>query len=516
MQKGPIVLLILDGWGIAKPNKGNAIELAKKPHFDKYWKQYPHTKLKAHGKYVGVPDNQVGNSEAGHLNIGAGRLVIDDAVLISNDIKTSRFKKNLALNQTMDYVLKKKSNLHLMGLASDGTSPHGDLRHLFALVDLAHSRGVQNIYLHLFTDGRDSPQFAALKICDKILKKIKGKAKVVSVMGRFYAMDRIRNWKRTQKAYDCLTQGSSLSFDSYKDAIMHAYNQGETDEYIEPAIICKDKKQAQCSRISDNDGIVFFNLRSDRARQLTKCFVQKDFNSRNPNAFKRKKVLKNIKFCALTDFGDDLDHLLTAYPGSDLKHTLPHLLKNKKQLYIAETEKYAHVTYFINGGHQASHWGENTLKIPSPKLKSYAQKPQMSVYEITKKVLKFLNNDKYQFITINFANPDMVGHTGDLKAAIKAIEHCDYCLHEIAKEVQKKNGMLLITADHGNAEKMIDLQTNEVWVCHTTNPVPFILICNEHKGTKLKSGALSNIAPTIYQLFEFEKIPKVIINSLIK
>jgi 2,3-bisphosphoglycerate-independent phosphoglycerate mutase len=498
----PVVLLILDGWGIAPPSKGNAVELAKKPNFDKYWKNYPHTELFAHGKYVGVPERQVGNSEAGHINIGAGRKVNDDVVDIIDDIKTGRFQKNVALLNIIKHVKKNKSSLHLMGLASDGQSPHANLTHLYSLIDLAYSKGLRKIYLHLFTDGRDSPPHASMKILKSIEENSYKKAEIVSIIGRYYAMDRGKNWARTKKAYDCLVGNKIVHGKSYHEAILNSYNRKITDEFIEPSVVCHSKTECSNTRIKDDDAVIFFNSRSDRARQLVKCFVQNKFNKMNSGSFIRKKVPRNMMFCALTDFGPDLDTIITAYPSADLKNSLPLVLKHKKQLYISETEKYAHVTYFINGGYADAVNGEDRLKILSPKVKSYAQKPEMSVYEITKTVKIILEKNKYDFITINFANPDMVGHTGDLEATVKAIEHCDKCLGILGELIKEKKGTFVITADHGNAEKMIDEKSGEKWTSHTTNKVPFILINDDHKKDKLKSkGSLANIAPTIYDLF---------------
>ncbi len=513
---GPVILLILDGWGIAPKSRGNAIELAKKPAFDKLWDKYPHTQLEASGTAAGLPAHYVGNSEAGHINIGAGRIVKDDAVVISEDIFNGRFKKNLALNETIEFVTKNHSSLHLIGLVSDGESPHSSLDHLYALVDLAYGSGLRQIYLHLFTDGRDSPQFHALKIVDEVLKNVYGKATIVSLIGRFFAMDRGKNWTRTQKAYDLFSVGRGQQFRDYRDAIVHSYNQKVTDEFIEPSVISNSKKQASKTRINEKDGIIFFNARSDRARQLAKCFVQKEFNKKNPGAFRRSKVYNNILFCALTDFGPDLDHIITAYPSADLRDTLPIMLKDKRQLYIAETEKYAHITYFINGGSANPVNGEERFRVASPRVKSYASVPEMSVYKIARHVEKALEKDQYDFMAINFANPDMVGHTGNLKAVIEAIEHVDNCVKELGNLVLKKNGVIIITADHGNAEKMIDLETNEIWTAHTNNSVPFILVGDEFRGIKLQKGILANIAPTIYDVFGYKKIPKIISKSLIK
>jgi len=511
----PVVLLILDGWGIAPKSRGNAIELAKRPVTRELWKKYSHTTLKAHGQYVGLPKGHVGNSESGHVNIGAGRLIKQDSVVIFEAIKDGRFDKNLAINQTVEHVLNNDSVLHVMGLVSDGDSPHSSLAHLYSIVDLAYVKGVKKIYLHLITDGRDSQQFVAVKVIDKVMKTVEGQAELVSVIGRYYAMDRGKNWARTKKAYDCLVKNKGEFFETYQEALLHGYNQKVTDEYIEPSIIGKNKTEAKKTRIKNNDGIVFFNLRSDRARQLTKTFVQPQFNKMNRYAFRRGVVLKNLKFCALTDFGPDLDHILTAFPSPDLKDTLPILLQDFTQVYMSETEKYAHVTYFLNGGYPEPIDGEARIHVRSKKVKSYVTRPEMNVEEITVNVNIFLDQDKYDFLCVNFANPDMVGHTGNLKATIKAVEIVDKCVGEIAEIVLRRKGALIITADHGNAEKMIDLKTNEVWGGHTTNLVPFILVCDKLKKRRLRKGSLSDIAPTVYDLFGLKDIPKKINKSLI-
>jgi len=511
----PVVLLILDGWGIAPASRGNAIEAARKPHFDKLWDKYPHALLDASGKHVGLPAGWVGNSEAGHANIGAGRIVKDDMGIISEDIVSGRFQKNLALNQTIDFVLKKNSRLHLMGMASDGQSPHSSLEHLYALVDLAAARGIKEVYLHLFTDGRDAPQFNAIKIIDSIAKQVNGKAKIVSLIGRFYAMDRGKNWDRTKQAYDCLIGVDSIRFITPADAILHAYNKKITDEYLEPSLIAATDKEKKKTRIQSGDGIIFFNARSDRARQLAKCFVQKEFNKLNPGSFRRETVVRNISFCALTDFGPDLDHILTAYPAASLKETLPDVLQSFNQAYIAETEKYAHMTYFINGGSANPINGEVRVRVPSPIMKSYALRPEMSVHAVTKETLRFLD-EKFDFIAVNFANPDMVGHTGDFTAVVKAIEFVDDCLGEVARAVSKARGSLLVVGDHGNAEKMIDLKTGEIWTGHTTNPVPFMLIDDARRGANLSHGELANVAPTIYDILSLKKQSNILYKSLIK
>jgi len=503
------VLLILDGWGIAPKSLGNAIELAKKPNFDFLWKNYPHTQLQASDGYVGLPPAQVGNSEAGHMNIGAGRVVDQDAVFISKDINTGKFFKNAAFEAACKHIKKNRSNLHLMGMLSNGQSAHSDPDHLLALLTWARLKKIANVYLHLFTDGRDSPQHSALKLVEALMrqlrnKEVKGKITgewIATIMGRFYAMDRKKAWSRTQAAYDAMILGKGATAKSPQQAITQAYNRGETDEFIPPYVIQHGGKPI--ARINDGDAIVFFNLRSDRARQLAKPFVQKHFTEENPGSFKRKKILENISFVAMTDFGPDLDSILTAYPSPDLKGTLPMVIDGRKQLYIAEKEKYAHVTYFFNGGYADPVVGESRISIPSPNVISYDLKPEMSVDAITSRVLKELDN--YQFMVINFANADMIGHTGNLKACIKAIEAVDKCLGKVKNAVLAKKGTLIVTADHGNAEKMLDLETGEVYTEHTSNPVPFIIVEPKRTKRKLKRGKLGDIAPTILKLMKVEK-----------
>lgn len=525
----PAVLLILDGWGVAPLSQGNAVALAKTPNFDRLWKNFPHTLLDASNGQVGLPENQPGNSEAGHMNIGAGHIVFQDSVIINRAIDDKSFFNNMALKHVVNHILAKKSRLHLMGLISDGESPHSSLNHLLALVKLARLNKISEVYLHLFTDGRDSPQHSAMRIVVDLMKKINNgnngsngvtKIKIASLMGRFFAMDRAKNWERTRLAYECLVSTKNVKvYQNYKLAIEEAYNRGLTDEYIEPCIINGMAEEIADSRIKDHDAIIFFNLRSDRARQLAKCFSQKDFNKKNPQSFKRSKILKDVLFCALTDFGPDLsENLITAYPGVDEVATMPFMMNSFRQLYIAESEKYAHVTYFLNGGYPDPVYNEKRIRIMSPKVKNYKDKPEMSAYKISQYICKNIEQKKADFIVANFANPDMVGHTGDLKATIKAVEHVDKCLGEISRSVLKNNGVLFVTADHGNAEKMIDLETGEIFTEHTQNPVPFILIDNKNKKIKLrKNGNLGDIAPTIY---DFLKLPNksnhVVGKSLIK
>ncbi|MFH1668178.1 MAG: 2,3-bisphosphoglycerate-independent phosphoglycerate mutase [Candidatus Komeilibacteria bacterium] len=511
-KKTPLVLAILDGWGLSKPNRGNAITLAKTPNFDRFWKEYPHTKLKASGRDVGLPRNQFGNSEAGHLNLGAGRVVKQDSLLINNAIDKGRFYKNSAFLSAIRHVKAHKSTMHLMGLLSGGESAHAERKHIFALLELFAREKVGKVCIHLFTDGRDAPQHAAINFITDLASGFRNGEQIVSIMGRFYAMDRNKHWERTEEAYDLLTLGQGHLTASAKEAIIQAYNRDETDEFLRPTAIAKDKKAVET--IDNDDVIVFYNLRSDRGRQLAKCFVQIDFNKMNPGSFKRKKVLKNIKFVAMTDFGPDLGDILTAYPSEDVKDTLPMVLKDLRQLYISESEKFAHVTYFFNGGYADPVNGENRLMIPSPNVKSYAEKPAMSIVEMTQELIKHIQSNTYDFICINYPNPDMVGHTGNLQAGIKAVEVVDQYLGILYAEIKRKNGTLVIVADHGNIEEMIDLKTGEIDTEHSANLVPFIIV-SSHKY-KVSAGALANVAPTILDILEIPKAKLMTAKSLIK
>ncbi|HMB66250.1 MAG TPA: 2,3-bisphosphoglycerate-independent phosphoglycerate mutase, partial [Patescibacteria group bacterium] len=356
IAKKPLILIILDGWGLSGRKEGNAVAQASTPCIDKLQKKYPFTTLHAHGKYVGLPAGQVGNSEAGHMNIGAGRVVEQDAVRINRDVINGNFFKNSALLAVIKHVRKNNSKLHLMGLVSNGMSPHSDIKHLIGLLELARRYNIKKVYLHLFTDGRDSPQYQAAEILKRIQSKLQENEEIATIMGRFYAMDRKKKWNRTNKAYHALVTGEAPHFSNPHEGIVLSYNRGETDEFVEPFIV-QDPEHKK--RVNDHDGAIFFNLRSDRARQLTKAFVQKKFNQDNPQAFKRKKVLKDLKFVAMTNFGPELGDILTAYPDIKIDDTLPEALGDKKQVYMAETEKYAHVSYFFNGGKAGKVNGED-------------------------------------------------------------------------------------------------------------------------------------------------------------
>ncbi len=496
----PMILVILDGWGITKPSRGNAVYLAKTPTLNYLARTYPYTKLHAHGQFVGLPAHQVGNSEAGHMNIGAGRVVEQDSVKINRSIKDGTFFKNSAFKEACRNAVKKHAKLHLIGMLSNGMSPHSDLNHLIALIKLAKENKVKNLYLHLFTDGRDSPQHEALRIVENLKKIVKNGIKISTLMGRFYAMDRKKEWSRTQAAYNCMVSGKGLTARDAEQAIIESYNRNETDEFIRPYCINHQ------GLIGNGDSVIFFNLRSDRARQLAKVFVQKNFTKRNPGSFIRKKSLDNLTFVTMTDFGPDLDGILSAYPSVDISSTLPIVLSDISQLYIAESEKFAHVTYFFNGGYAGMINGEDHFMIPSPSVSSYDKTPQMKSFELTKKVVQNVARRKYDFTVLNFAASDMVAHTGNLKAAIKCCEILDKCVKKITDAYLSKGGTVLITADHGNIEEMINLKTGEVDTEHSVFPVPFILVNKKLKAKKLRTGGvLADISPTILDIIGKKK-----------
>ncbi len=512
----PMILIILDGWGIDKPNKGNPICQANTENIDAYTKKYPSTTLFAHGKYAGLPKGQVGNSEAGHMNIGAGRITKQESVKIIDSIDDQTFFKNPAFIEAVRHTRKNKSNLHLMGMISNGQSPHSDPGHIFALLDFAKQQGVKNVYLHLFTDGRDSPRHASLRMIDKLEKRFFENDEMIgTIMGRFYAMDRKKKWSRTVKSYNAMVLGKGRKADSAKAAITEAYNREETDEFIEPYVISRNGKMIP--RISDNDSVIFFNLRSDRARQLAKIFVQRDFSKMNPGAPRRKKSIKNLFFVAMTDFGPDLGRMLAAYPSVSLRNTLPVVMSDYRQLYLSEAEKYAPVTYFFNGGYPGTVNGETQMSVPSPDVRSYDATPIMSTAKLTKIVINNIDKNKFDFTVLNIAAPDMVGHTGNLKAGLKCCEGVDKCVGKIVNSYLGVDGTVIITADHGNIEEMIKLDTDEIDTEHSTNKVPLIII-NKHLPKKINlraTGRLGDIAPTILHLLGIQKPKEMTGRSII-
>jgi len=502
----PTILAILDGWGIGPKDDTNAIWLAKTPVFDYLSEKYPFTQLGASGKDVGLDYRQTSGSETGHMNIGAGRIIKQDSRKISESINTGTFFHNAAFLGAISHVKKNKSNLHLAGLLGNEDSPHMNPYHLEALLVLAKRNKVKNVYIHFFTDGRDSYPKSAFSHLDDWEKRIAriGVGKIATLVGRFYAMDRAKNWDRLKMAYDLLVGGKGKKFKSPKDAVVDAYDNALTDEYIKPSIIIPKAK------IKNNDAVIFFNLRSDRARQFSKLFVlEKSKETSLP-----KPRLKNLYFVAMTNFGPDLP-VHTAFQDHPVNGTLPGALAKFSQLYIAETEKFAHITYFLNGGYADALDGEDRLMIPSPVTDNYAKMPQMSAKKITQKILGFLQKKKYDFTAVNFANADMVGHTGDMSATIKAVECVDKSLGKLYEELQKHAGNLIITADHGNADCMWDKKANLPMTFHTKNPVPLIIASDTHRRKRLASGGvLGNITPTICDIMKTEKLKEMSKKSL--
>lgn len=515
-KKTPTLLVILDGYGIAPPSKGNAITLAKKPTLDRLFEIYPSTTLGATGEDVGLEDHKMSGSESGHMNIGAGRIVIQDSRIISESIRDKSFFINPALIGAIHHAQKNGGNLHVMGLMGDSDSPHSDPEHFRAILRLAKKNNIAEAYCHLFTDGRDSyPRSAKehLKYFCQIMAE-EGIGKIATLSGRFYAMDRAKNWSRLTKAYDAMVFNRGETADSAEEAIDKAYESNLTDEYLLPTVILDQGKPV--AKIKENDSVIFFNLRSDRARQMSKLFVAMDKESIIRDNMPIIDKIKDLYFVAMTDFGPGLDEH-TAFPEATLLATLPMVLGEKKQLYIAETEKFAHITYFINGGYADPVDEEDRVMIPSLKVDSYAKTPEMSAGKITEHVLQCMEEDRYDFIAINFANADMVGHTGDLAATVKAVEFLDKQIERLSAEILKRGGNLIITADHGNADDMVDFDTDQPNTFHTKNPVPFLVVSEKLKERKLRDGGvLGNIAPTILDILEIEKPGLMDKNSLLK
>ncbi|MDQ1283708.1 MAG: 2,3-bisphosphoglycerate-independent phosphoglycerate mutase [Patescibacteria group bacterium] len=515
-QRTPTLLIILDGFGVAPPSRGNAITLSKTPALDRLFDLYSSGVLGATGTDVGLPDNKMSGSESGHMNIGAGRIVKQDSFYITESIKDGSFFMNPALVGAVKHVKAHQSKLHVMGLMGNADSPHSDPENFRAVLRLAKKNAVEEVYCHLFTDGRDSYPRSALEHL-KNFKKIMsedGIGKIATISGRFYAMDRAKNWKRLTKAYDAMVFSRGESAPNAEEVIQGAYEKNLTDEYILPTFIVENGKPVV--KIARNDAVVFYNLRSDRARQFTKLFVALNKERIIKDDMPPLDKLENLYFTAMTDFGPDLD-IHTAYKGRTLEATLPMVLGNRKQFYVAESEKFAHVTYFLNGGYADPVDGEDRMEIKSQAVENYAQIPEMSAGLITKEIIERLSGGGYDFITANFANADMVGHTGDLKATVKAVECLDEQIKNLAKIVLKMGGNLIITADHGNADVMIDPSSSQPNTFHTKNPVPFLLASDKFKNKKIESGGvLGNIAPTILEIMGIEKPKAMNKKSLIK
>ncbi len=492
-----VILTILDGFGCRKETAGNAVAAAKKTNFDTLWNTYPHTKLSASGEDVGLPDGQMGNSEVGHLNIGAGRVVYQEIVRINKSIETGDIETIEEFINLFEYVKANNKTLHFIGLVSDG-GVHSHQDQLHGFLDFAKRSGVKKVAVHAFLDGRDVPPRSAKKYLVMLEDKLQalGYRPIASVMGRYYPMDRDQRWKRLQMAYDGLVRGAGYKASSSLEALEKAYERGEDDEFVMPTII--DSDTSNFVPIRDGDGVFCFNFRSDRVRQLTRVLLEKDF----PNLHTEALL---VNFLCLTEYDVTLKAPIAFKPVS-MNNTLGEYLAKQRisQLRMAETEKYAHVTFFFNGGVEKPNPLEDRVLVPSPKVATYDLKPDMSAQEVCEKLIRAIHSDKHSFILVNFANPDMVGHTGVIPAAIKAIETVDECLGRIYKAALKKDYALLVTSDHGNAELMLDEEDKKPLTAHTTFPVPFIA-ANAGAETLHQDGKLSDIAPTILSLLELEK-----------
>jgi len=501
-------LIILDGWGIGTDYEGNAINRAKTPNFDVLMRKYPNTVLSSSGYDVGLPKGQMGNSEVGHLNIGAGRIVYQDLTRITKSIEDGEFETNEAFNNAMDYVKKNNSTLHLIGLLSDG-GVHSHNSHLYSLIELAKKNDLDNVEIHCITDGRDVSPTSSPNYIKELNKKIKniGVGHIASIMGRYYAMDRNKQWDRVELAYDALVNGIGEKFNDPLEAVKSSYLSGVTDEFIKPLLI--EKENGKLGTVKDNDAIIFFNFRPDRTREITRAFIDEEFNN-----FNRKKV--NVKYICMTQYDKTIENVEIAYKPHFVENTLGEYLSSKgiKQLRAAETEKYAHVTYFFNGEIEEPFKHEVRKLIPSPDVATYDLKPEMSAFELKNMIMEELEKDIYQVMIINFANPDMVGHTGDIDAAIKAIEAVDKCLGEIVNFIIRTDGVALITADHGNCEEMLDKSTLVKLTAHSINKVPFIVV-NNTKKLNLNEGILADIAPTMLELMGLEQPVEMTGRSLI-
>jgi 2,3-bisphosphoglycerate-independent phosphoglycerate mutase len=491
-----VVLLVLDGWGHSTSKQGNAIASAKTPVYTGLLRGYPHAKLKASGEEVGLPEGQMGNSEVGHLNLGAGRIVYQDSTRISKAIRDGDFAQNPVLISAMDTVKQSGANLHLMGLLSEG-GVHSRLDHIFAMFDMVKARGITNVFFHAFLDGRDTPPSSAglyITQLEEYIKKI-GIGMIASVQGRYYAMDRDNRWERVQKAYDALVLGEGIRKYSALDAVQQSYEHEKTDEFILPTVILNQKTNKHVAMIKDNDAVIFCNFRSDRAREITRAMTDPEFIG-----FRRRRVPKLSSFVCLTTYDETFD-LPVAFGSVRLTHILGEVLSNSeiRQLRIAETEKYAHVTFFFNGGEEPPFPLEERILVPSPReVPTYDKKPEMSAREITDKLVEQITSRQYGFILVNYANPDMVGHTGIMSAAIEAVEVIDECLGRVVAAAQQEGMVVFITADHGNIENMHEASTKQPHTAHTTGPVPFILV---HKDMQLrKEGILADVAPTVLDL----------------
>ena len=501
MANRPVILIVLDGWGINMHKEGNAVAVASAPIYNSLIRDHPHTALQASGEHVGLPEGQMGNSEVGHLNLGAGRIVYQDITRITKSIRDGDFARNPALISAMETAKKNHASLHLMGLLSDG-GVHSHIDHIFAMFDLAKVHGLSRVFFHAFLDGRDTPPSSALGYISRLeqhLAKI-GIGRIATVSGRYYAMDRDKRWERVQKAHEALTAGEGIRKFSAEEAVKDSYEHKRTDEFVLPTVILDRRNNAPLGIMRDGDVTIFCNFRSDRAREITRTLTDPAFDG-----FTRRVFPKLGAFVCLTTY-DETFNLPVAYPPVRLTHILGEVVsgRGERQLRIAETEKYAHVTFFFNGGEQRPFPLEDQVLVPSPRdVATYDLKPEMSAREVTDELVKRILSRQYRFILVNYANPDMVGHTGIIAAAVKAVEVIDECLGRVLKAAQEVGSTVMITADHGNLEVMTDAGTGQPHTAHTTDPVPFILV--GEKVVLRGDGCLADVAPTVLRSMGIEQ-----------
>ncbi|MBD5466945.1 MAG: 2,3-bisphosphoglycerate-independent phosphoglycerate mutase [Lachnospiraceae bacterium] len=511
MSKKPVVLMILDGYGLNETAEGNAVALAATPVMDKLMAEYPFVRGNASGMAVGLPDGQMGNSEVGHLNMGAGRIVYQELTRITKEIQDGTFFENPALMDAVKNCKEKQSALHMFGLLSDG-GVHSHITHLYGLLELSKRNGLEKVYVHAFLDGRDTPPTSGKDYVAQLEEKMAelGVGEVASVSGRYYAMDRDNNYDRVEIAYRALTKGEGQTADSAQEAVQNSYDKEETDEFVKPTVVMKNG--APVATIGDGDSVVFFNFRPDRAREITRCFCDDDFKG-----FAREKKL-DLTYVCFSDYDPTIPNKEVAFHKIAVTNTFGEWLaaNGMKQARIAETEKYAHVTFFFNGGVEEPNEGEDRILVNSPKdVATYDLKPQMSAYEVCDRLVEAIKSGKYDVVIINFANPDMVGHTGVLEAARKAVEAVDECVGKAVEAVKEVDGALFICADHGNAEQLIDYETGDPFTAHTTNQVPFILVNYDEGYTLRENGCLADIVPTLIEIMGMEQPKEMTGKSLL-
>lgn len=504
------MLMILDGFGINEQKEGNAVKLANTPNLNEILTKNPNTIVHTSGLAVGLPDGQMGNSEVGHTNIGAGRIVYQDLAKITKAIEDGDFFSVPEFVKAIENCKKNNSKLHIMGLLSDG-GVHSHNRHLYALLEMAKRKDFENVFVHCFMDGRDTPPASGEGYITELEEKMKEKGigQIATISGRFYAMDRDKRWERVSQAYNAIVNGEGEKAISAVSAIEESYQKEVFDEFVKPTVIT-NKNGEPVAKLEDGDSVIFFNFRPDRAREITRSIVDKEFDG-----FETKKL--DPYFVCMTSYDETMPNVEVAYRKEELKNTFGEYISNKglKQLRIAETEKYAHVTFFFNGGKEEQYAGEDRILVPSPKVETYDLKPEMSAYEVTEKVVEAIRSEKYDSIILNFANPDMVGHTGSVDAAIKALEAIDECVGKVVEAINEVNGVLLITADHGNCEQMVDYKTGEPQTAHTTNPVPLAIV-GLPANKKIKEGRLADLAPTMLDFMGLEKPDEMTGESLLE